>query len=435
MEWYFILLILFGLLLVVLLAGVPVAFAFMFLNIAGLMLVYGGPRALSLLVPSAYDSVANFNLTPLPMFVLMAEVLTRAGIAGLAIEAVDKWVGRIPGRLSAISILGGTFWAAISGSAMASTAMLSSTLQPEMERRGYKPQMSIAPILAAASLDPLIPPSAIAILVAVIAQVSVAKLLLAGAGPGFLLAGIFIVYFMIRAVLQPSLAPPYQVPAMPLSERLGALRHLVFLGSLMFIVLGLIFLGVATPSESAAMGVLGALALALAYRRLDWQVIKGSARTTIETTAMVMTIIVGSKAYSQMLAGSGASAGWVKWATTLPIDPMLTVFGMILIVVILGCFIDSLSIMLITIPLYMPVIASFGFDPLWFTLLLLISLELGGITPPFGLQLFVMKAVQPQLHMQQIFVAVWPIVGIQMLVIVLYMVFPDLTYILVPFAR
>ena len=435
MEWYVVLLVLFGSLLVVLLAGVPVAFAFMFLNTIGLMLVYGGPRALSLLVPSAYDSVANFNLTPLPMFVLMAEILTRAGIASQAIEAVDKWIGRIPARLSAISVIGGTFWAAISGSAMASTAMLGSTLQPEMERRGYKPQMSVAPILGAASLDPLIPPSAIAILVAVIAQVSVAKLLIAGAGPGFLLAGMFVLYFMIRAKLQPALAPSYDVPPVPMGERVGSLRHLVFLGSLMFVVLGFIFFGIATPTESAALGVLGALVLAAAYRRLDWKVLKGAARTTIETTAMVMTIIVGSKAYSQMLAGSGASNGLIGWATSLPISPLMLVFGMILIVIVLGCFIDTLSIMLITIPLFMPVVMSLGFEPLWFALLLLIALELGGITPPFGLQLFVLKAVQPQLPMNDIFRAVWPIVIMQMLVILLYLFFPDLTSIFIPPAR
>lgn len=435
MDWALTLAWLFGLLIAVLLTGLPVAFAFMIINVVGLMAVYGGARALTLLVPSAVDSVANFNLTPLPMFVLMAEILTRSGVAGLAIEAVDRWIGRIPARLAVVSVVGGTFWAAISGSAMASTAMLASTLQTEMEKRGYKPQMSIAPILGAASLDALIPPSALAILVGVIANVSIAKLLIAGAGPGFFLAGMFVLYFMVRAKLQPSLAPPYDAPTVSVSERLLGLRHLVSLGSLMFIVLGLIFLGIATPSETAALGVLGAIALAAAYRRFKWDVMRGAARTTIETTAMVLMIVVGSKAYSQMLAATGASTGWVRWVTALPVDSLWIVFGMIMIVVVLGCFIDAVSIMLITIPLFMPVVERFGYDPLWFALLFLVAVELGGITPPFGLQLFVLKAVKPHIPMSTIFGSVWPIVTMQLIVIVLFLLVPSLTYVFIPHVK
>jgi tripartite ATP-independent transporter DctM subunit len=435
MEWYVTLLLLFGLLMGILLTGLPVAFAFTAINVVGLMLVYGSPRALSLLVPSAVDSVANFNLTPLPMFVLMAEILTRSGIASRGIEAVDRFIGAIPGRLSVVSVVGGTFWAAISGSAMASTAMLASTLQTEMEKRGYKPQMSVAPILGAASLDPLIPPSAIAILVAVIANVSVAKLLIAGAVPGFILAGMFVIYFVVRARLQPWLAPAYVAPQSSLAERLDGLKHLVALGSLMFVVLGLIFLGVATPSETAALGAVAAVLMAFAYRRMGWGVLRGSARTTIETTAMVCMIIVGSKAYSQMLAATGASTGWIRWVTSLPLEPLVIVFGFVMIVVLLGCFVDALSIMLITIPLFMPVVERFGYDQLWFALLLLISLELGGITPPFGLQLFVFKAVKPHIPITTIFNSVWPIVIMQILVIVLFLLAPGLTYVLVPASR
>jgi tripartite ATP-independent transporter DctM subunit len=369
------------------------------------------------------------------MFVLMAEILTRSGIASRSIEAVDRFIGAIPGRLSVVSVVGGTFWAAISGSAMASTAMLASTLQTEMEKRGYKPQMSVAPILGAASLDPLIPPSAIAILVAVIANVSVAKLLIAGAVPGAILAGMFVIYFMVRARLQPWLAPPYAAQKSSLMEQLEGLKHLVALGSLMFVVLGLIFLGVATPSETAALGAVAAVLLAFAYRRMDSEVLKGSARTTIETTAMVCMIIVGSKAYSQMLAATGASAGWIRWVTSLPVEPLLIIFGFVMIVVVLGCFIDALSIMLITIPLFMPVVERFGYDQLWFALLLLISLELGGITPPFGLQLFVFKAVKPHIPITTIFNSAWPIVIMQVLVILLFLLVPGLTYVLLPATR
>lgn len=428
MEWYAILGLLFGLLILALLSGIPVAFAFMFINIAGLMIVFGGPRGLALLTPSASDSVANFNLIPLPMFILMGELLTRSGVAQHAIDSVDKIIGRVPGRLSVVAITGGAFFAALSGSAMASTATLGSTLGPEMEKRGYKPQMSVAPILAGASLDPLIPPSALAILLGVQANVSISKLLIAGTGPGLILAVAFIAYFVIRAKLQPELAPPYDAPPIPLAGRFRALAHTIPLGALMFVVLGLIFLGVATPSETAALGAVGAAVLAIGYRKFNSSILRAAGWSTIQTTAMILIIFVGSKAYSQMLAATGASTGWVKWVTQLPLEPILIIFGMVAIVLVLGCFVDAISIMLITVPLFMPVVESYGFDTLWFALVMLIGLELGGITPPFGLQLFVMKSTLPHLRMSTIFSCVWPIVTIQFLCILLFLAFPALTY-------
>jgi tripartite ATP-independent transporter DctM subunit len=431
LEWYQTLIVLFGLFVLVLLTGLPVAFAFLLINVVGVMIVLGGPHALALLVPSAYDSVANFNLTSILFFILMGEFLTRSGLASLSIEAVDKWIGRVPGRLSVVAVGGGTFFAALSGSAMASTAMLGSTLGAEMERRGYKPQMSVAPILAGASLDPLIPPSALAVLLAVLANVSVGKLLIAGAGPGLFLAALYMVYFVLRAKLQPALAPPYEAPTVPLAERILVLRHVLLLAGLIFIVTGLIFLGIATPTETAALGAAASAVLAAAYRRLTWNVLRQSLLSTMATTAMVLFIIVGSKTYSQLMAVTGATTGWVNWVVGLPVAPILTIFGFVVIVLMLGCFIDAISIMLITTPLFMPVVAILGFDPLWFNLLILIGLELGGITPPFGLQLFVMKATMPHLRIGEIYNTVWPIVIMQFICILVFMAFPPLTYVLV----
>jgi tripartite ATP-independent transporter DctM subunit len=429
MQWFETLGLLFALLVVVLLTGLPVGISFLLINIVGVIIVFGGPHALALVVPSAFDSVANFNLTPIPFFMLLGEFLTRSGLAALSIEAVDKWIGKVPGRLSVVAVGGGTFFAALSGSAMASTAMLGSTLGAEMEKRGYKPQMSVAPILAGASLDPLIPPSALAVLLAVLANVSVGKLLIAGAGPGFVLAGMYMAYFVIRARLQPHLAPPYDAPLPPLRERITVLRHVVLLGGLIFIVTGLIFLGIATPSETAALGAVAAGLLALAYRRMNLKILRESLRSTMETTAMVLFIIVGSKAYSQLMAATGATTGWVQWVTSLPISPLMTVFFFVMIVIILGFFIDAISIMLICTPLFMPVVTAFGFDPLWFNLLILIALELGGITPPFGLQLFVMKATMPHLSIGTIYNTVWPLVIMQFLCVVVFLLVPELTYV------
>jgi tripartite ATP-independent transporter DctM subunit len=435
LQWFEVLALLFGLLVILLLTGLPVAYVFIVINIVGIIIVFGGAHALALVVPSAYDSVASFNLAPILFFLLMGELLTRPGLATLAIEAVDKWIGRLPGRLSLVAVGGGTFFAALSGSSIASTAMLGSSLGPEMERRGYKPQMSIGPILAGASLDPLIPPSALAVLLGVLANVSIGKLLIAGAGPGFFLAGLFMLYFLVRAKLQPQLAPPYDAPISPLSERLLALWHLVPLAGLIFIVTGLIFVGVATPTEAAALGAAATAVLVAAYRKLSPKLLLESARATMVTTATVLFIIVGSKAYSQLLAATGASRSLVQWAIGLPVEPIMVVFGLIMIVIVLGFFIDAISIMLITVPLYMPVVTALGFDPLWFALLMLIGLELGGITPPFGVQLFVIKAVMPHIPMGQIWQCVWPQVLMQFICILVFMAYPSLTYVFLQFIK
>lgn len=238
MSWPVALGTLFAMLLVGLSTGFPVAFTFMAIDIVGLYAFVGGANALTLLAGSAFDSVANFALSPIPLFILMGEVLLRSGLATLCVDAVDVWVGRLPGRLAFVAVGGGTIFGALSGSSMAATAMLGSTMAAEMERRGYKPQMSIASILAAGGLDVLIPPSALGVLLAVLANVSTGKLLIASIVPGLVLAAVYAIYFIGRAHLQPHLAPPYDVGDLSLQARLATLRHLVPLSGLMVVVTG-----------------------------------------------------------------------------------------------------------------------------------------------------------------------------------------------------
>jgi len=427
LSWPLALAALFAMLVAGLGSGLPVAFTFIAINIVGLYAFVGGSTALTLLAGSAFDSVANFALSPIPLFILMGELLLRSGLATLCVDAVDVWVGRLPGRLAFVAVGGGTIFGALSGSSMAATAMLGSTMAAEMERRGYKPQMSIASILAAGGLDVLIPPSALGVLLAVLANVSAGKLLIAAVMPGLVLATVYAVYFIGRARLQPHLAPPYDVAGLSARAKLKTLRHLVPLSGLMVVVTGFIFFGVATPSETAAMGAVATAALAAAYGRLTWPIVRVALMATVHTTAMVFLIIVGSKAYSQLMSITGAATGFVEWMTSLPLTPMLMVVGMNVIVMILGCFIDQLSIMLITVPIFMPIVAQLGLDPIWFSVILLVNLELAAITPPFGLQLFVMKGVRPQLRMTEIYVAAGPIIVLQTLVIGLMLAFPAIS--------
>ena len=432
MDWYIVLLILFGALMIVLLAGMPVAFGFMLVNVVGLLIVFEGARGLSLIAPSAATSVTTFSLTPLPMFILMGELLARSGIASLTIEAVDKWTGRIPARLSVVTITGGALFGAMSGSSMASTALLGRALLPEMERRHYKPQMSLAPVLGAAALDPLIPPSVLAVLLAIQAEVSVGTLLLMGTAAGIIMTVVLNAYFIGRGLLQPHLAPVYEVPHTPLRERIWALRHVVLVGILIFVVLGLIITGTATPSESAGLGAIAAAIAVVVYGRFSTSLVRVVLRSTAITSGMLLVILIGSTAYSQLLGASGAGAGFVAWATSLPLDPRVTALALVGVVFILGLFIDAISIMLIAVPLFMPVIAALGLDPLWFTLLVLMSINIGALTPPMGLQIFVLKSVRPDLDMAVIFRSVWPIVALMWVGILVFFMVPELGYLLVP---
>ena len=427
MDWPLTLAVLFSLLLLFFAAGVPVAFAFITINIAGLYWFLGGATGLTLLAGSAFNSVAQFSLVPIPLFVLMGELLVRSGLAAATVTAADQWIGRVPGRLAIAAIVAGTIFGALNGASMASVAMLGALLVPEMQRQRYKPKMMIAPVLGAGGLAVLIPPSALGVLLGALAKVSISDLLIAAAVPGLILAFLYAAYFMGLAWLRPDLAPPYLSSRVSFWEKIKTLRLILPLSGLMIVVTGFIFLGIATPAEAAAMGAAASALLAALFGKLSWKVVKESTMSTVTTTTMVLLIIVGSSAYSQLLAATGATTGLVELVTGLSVSPLAMVVLMQLVVLALGCFIDAISIMMLTVPIFYPIVTSLGIDPIWFSVLLLIQLELAGITPPFGLLLLVLKGVRPELSIQDIYRASVPIVIMQCSVAGLLMAFPQQT--------
>ena len=425
-EWAYNLAFFFGLLILMMVSGMPVAFGFLTLNIVGLYFFLGGAGSLSLLATSSFSSIGQFALIPIPLFILMGELLMRTGLAAKTVEAVDLWVGRVPGRLSLSAVGGGTLFGALSGASMASVAMLGSTLVPEMAKRGYRPAMSVSAILAGGGLAVLIPPSALGVLLGAVAKVSIADLLLAGILPGLLLAAMYFAYFGLRAALQPDLAPPYDAPSTSIGRKLLALLTVAPLFSLIVVVTGFIFLGIATPSESAAMGVVATFVLAACYGCLTWDAVRQSLKAAMTTTAMMLLVIVGSTGFSQLLAATGATSALVSAVGDLELAAILMVLIMQAIVLVLGCFIDTISIMLVSIPVFMPVVLALGLDPIWFSVLILVQLELAGITPPFGVLLFVMKGVQQHLKISEIYKAALPIVVIQIALVAILMLFPEI---------
>ena len=428
MEWTSAALLIFGLLLVLMLMGVPVAFAFLFVNILGAIFFWGGAAGLKQLILSMWTSVSTFTLVPVPLFILMGEVMFRTEVATQMMDALDGWIGRLPGRLSLLAVAGGTLFAVMSGSSMASIAMLGSVLIPEMEKRQYKNAMVLGPIMGSGCLAVMIPPTSLGIILASLAQISIGKLLIAIIIPGLIMAALYASYIFIRCGLQPHLAPAYDLPPTPWREKVSAaIRYILPLGGIIFLVIGVVFVGIATPSEAAALGALGCFVLAACYKKLSWEVVKKSSLETLRVSAMVFLIFTGAAAYSQLLAYTEVTENLVKLATVVALPPIVTLIFMQIIVIIMGMFIEAVSILMVCLPLYMPIVHALGIDPIWFGVIMLINVEIATISPPFGLCLFAMKAVAPpHVTMTDVYISSLPYWALDIILMALIIIFPQL---------
>lgn len=428
MEWWGCLILLIFLLMIFFLSGLPVAFSFFLLNIIGAIFFMGGFFALKQLILSIYDSLSVFVFAPVPLFILMGEIMFHSKMAYKAMDVLEMWLGRIPGRLGLVAIIGGTIFASLTGSQMANTAMLGSTLTPEMQARGYSRSMSMGPILGAGGIAIMIPPSTLAVILGSLAYIPIAQILIGGIVPGLIMAMLYVVYVVLRCTLNPSMAPAYQVERVTWNEKLIAfVKYVLPLGLVVFLVVGLIILGVATPSESAALGVLGTLFLAYIFGEIKKSQLIKSLLGTVRVTVSVFMIIAGAASFSQLLSFTGAGRGLVSYVVGLEVNPMLVLTGMMLVLLILGCFMEQVCMMMITIPMFMPLIQRLGFEPLWFGIMMLITLEIAATSPPFGLNLFVMKGVAPVgTSMTEIYLAALPYIGCDLVALTTVACFPSL---------
>ena len=396
MIWYETITLLLGAVVGLMVLGVPVAFAFLLVNVVGVLVFFGGMVGIEQLVANATESVTTFALVPVPLFLLMGEIFFHTGMALRVFDALDKCFGRLPGRLSYLTVVGGTLFATLSGSSMANTAMLGSLMVPEMTARGYKKHMVIGPILGTGGLAIIIPPSSLAVLLGSLARIDIGALLIAGLVPGLLLAVAYVTVIFFQVRRDPGAAPGYDVVRPTAAELLKVVAiNILPMGVVVFAVVGLIIVGVATPTEASAFGVISVLLLAFAYRCFTWDALSRAVEGTTRVTAMVFVIIIGSSTFSQILTFSGATPGLLSQVTGFEVSPYAMLFFMFLILLFLGMFMDQVSMMLITLPVFIPLAQSFGLDMVWFGLFMLLGLEVGLITPPFGLLLFVMLGVGP----------------------------------------
>lgn len=428
MEWWLALALLLGVMLVFLGVGMPVALAFIATNIVGAWVFMGGERGIIQLLNNGVGSLTRYSLVPIPLFLLMGEIFFRTGLGMRMFNAIDRLMGKVPGRLSYVTVLGGTGFSTLSGSSMGSTALMGSLMVPEMVRRGYKKHMAIGPILGTGGLAIIIPPSALAVLLATLAQINIGALLVAGLIPGLLLAIFYLFTIWLRTRLDPSAAPAYELaPISGLQKLLLIVRDVLPMVSVMVIIVVMMLTGFATPSEAAAFGALGALILAAAYRALTWKALVASVSGALRISVMAFLIVFGSATFSQLLAFSGASSGLINWATGFDLAPLVMLLAMFAVLLLLGTFMEQISIMLVTVPIFFPLAHALGFDLIWFALIMLLALEISFTTPPFGLLLFVMKGVAPPgTRMTEIYAAAIPYILCSMLLVALLIIWPPI---------
>lgn len=428
MEWWLILTGALVILLLLFLAGLPIFVAFLLINVCGILVLFGQP-GFGLFANSLFETTNIAALATIHLFILMGEVLFRSGTVDVLLDSVDKLVGRVLGRQYVVSILLSTVFGALCGAAMGVAAMMGRSLYSSMLRRGYDPKLSAGTILAGASLAPIIPPSVLVIIIGTLADVSIAQLLIAGILPGLVLAALFLVYTLARVRLRPKLAPTLEADAaahVAVGDKVAALAQMAPFVIIVFFVMGFILLGVATPSEAAATGVVGALVTAAHYRRLSWRMIWESAASAASIGAMVLVIMASSKMFSQLLAFTGSTQELTLFLTDLGLSPALMLFMLLLLPFVLCMFIDQVGLMLVIIPIYQPLLNILQFDPVWFWTLFLINITLGGITPPFGYIMFAFKGAVPGIQLADVFSASWPFVALFVLGMAILAVFPPL---------
>ena len=424
MSWEVTFLLVVGLLLVLLLSGLWIAFG---LGLAGIivLLLHGGPPALAPLGYVSWNTVESFVLTSVPLFILMGELILRAGLSENFYRSMGLWFHGLKGGLLQSNIVACAIFAAVSGSSVATAAAIGTVAIPEMTRRGYEPKILFGSLAAGGTLGILIPPSIPMIIYGAMVEQSVERLFIAGVLPGIVMSLIFMAYIWVRVAVTPSLVPPAE--ARPTwAERFSSLAGVAPMFLLILLVLGSIWLGYATPTEAAAVGASAAMVLALASRRLNWRVFAESVTSTIRTTCMVLFIIVGAQILTYALVKTGASRALTAWVVGLGLSKWILFAIVTVLYIFLGCIIDGVSMMVLTLPILYPIIIAAGFDPIWFGIALVILIELGNVTPPVGLNMFVIHGISGGRPIGEVIWGSLPFGILMLAVLALIGIFPGL---------
>jgi tripartite ATP-independent transporter DctM subunit len=384
-------LLVFGVLVLTLSSGIWVGFSLFIVGFVG-MAFFSSLPAGNNMASSVWASIEKWEYVALPMFILMGEILYRSGISEKLFEALVPWLYRLPGGLLLMNILSCTLFAAVSGSSAATTATVGRITLAELDKLGYDKKLAMGSLAGAGTLGFLIPPSLIMIVYAILAEVSIGKMFIAGILPGLLLSGIYSSYIIYRGIRNPEIAPKSK-ESFSWKERIVALKDLVPTAILIVMVLGSIYGGFATPTEAAALGVFGATIFAITNRSMNLKIMMECLMGAVKTNAMIMLIVIGASFLSRVMGFLGIPAAITMAIIKMNLSPYMLMILLGMVYVVLGCILDGFSIVVMTLPIALPMVIAAGFDPIWFGIYLILMVEVSQITPPVGFNLFVIQGL------------------------------------------
>jgi C4-dicarboxylate transporter DctM subunit len=411
------------LLFILLILGTPVGFTLAIIGIVGLYLVGGFGAVEGIFQTAPYRNASSFTLTTIPMFMLMAQYASKSGITKEIFDGAKAWVGHFRGGLATASIIASAGIGAISGSSSATAAMMSSIAVPEMTRLGYDKKVALGTVCSAGTLAIMIPPSNVLILYGILTEQSIGKLLLAGIIPGIIMTIAYIVVVWMWVRNDDQLAPTIEKVAW--SERFKSLKNFWPLMVIAFIVLGGIYTGFMTATESAAIGALGMLIISKFFWKLSWKGVYEASVNAIRTTSMIFMIIIGANIFGYFLTMSRVTLRLIGFIEALDVSTWIIFAVICILYLILGCFMDLTAILVLTLPLIFPITQNLGFDPIWFGIIITILGEIGLITPPLGLNVFV-GASAAKIPVETGFAGVWRFVVASLIVLIIIAIFPDI---------
>jgi tripartite ATP-independent transporter DctM subunit len=418
--------LMFGSLFLLLLTGYPLAFLVGGVAV-GFIAWLWSPDALALVPQRMWNNMTQYLLAAIPLFIFMASMLEKSGLIEEIFDVAYKWLGRVPGGLAVATIAASTVLAAMVGVIGAAVVTMALVALPSMLRRGYSPVLAAGTVMAGGTLGILIPPSVLAIIYGLVANQSVGELYLGSVLPGLLLSGLYMLFSILYALINPKGAPRIPKEEAPTwAERWRALRSIWAPLVLIFLVLGTIFLGLAAPTEAAAVGAFGAMMVAALHRKLSWQNLRLALEQTAKATAMVLWIIFGANAFVAFYVAQGGDRYISELLLGTGLSPWGILILMQLILIILGMFLDWVGILLLAVPVFVPIIRDLGFDPLWFGVLYLVNMQMSFLSPPFGYALFYVRGVAPQIPMGTIYRAAIPFLLLQLTGLAITMLFPGL---------
>ena len=419
--------ILFGSLLVFLALGIPVSFTMGGISIILGYIFWGGLPSVDGFVLGSFSKITESVLTALPLYIFMAAILMYSDLADDLYEVVYKWFGGIRGGLAAGTTLIASIFAAMVGITSVATATLGMVARPSMLKRNYDDKLTIGVIMAGGTLGILIPPSIVMIVYAAESGVSAGALFMAGIVPGILAALLFIIYCLVLCFIKPEKGPNIDKgERFTWKEKFLSLKSVFLPLLIIFIVLGSIYLGIATPTEAGAVGSVGSLVAAGFRKKLTFENIKKIFTMTVRLNGMVFWILIGAVAYARIVSVTGVGQHFASMITEADVNRWFVLIMMIVLFLIAGMFIDTVAALLITAPLFIPALNAMGFDLIWFGVIFVICCCIGSLTPPFGISIFVMRGVAPDLSIQKIYAAVWPFVFLLVITMILVMIFPEI---------